>query len=382
MGLPLEDGKKDFHQYIANLRRRLQDAYKLAASEAEKAQLRQKRGYDQRLRGIALRPGDRVLVKILAFEGKHKLSNKFEDTPYVVTDQPNEDIPVFTVQREDGVGPLRTLHRNHLLPISTLPTKDVDNKGKGPTQPKPASKHPPRLTKRKTPVAEEPAAHTDSDASTEASDDEIVIILGPDGAEEDRDPEPHHDQPIEDEADAPVSDRESEGSVEAESVGTEGPEMEDADTEVSDRESEGSVEAESVATEGAEMEEADTEEAQAAPPLAPAQAAPPPALPQADPPLAPPQADPPLALPQAAPQPRPQAVPRPQPEPRRSGRTRKPPERLGNFVQNQCQHMGSREAAPAWAEKAKFLAALADSSAFANMSDDICHTILNVVSAN
>ena len=81
MGLPVEDGKKDFHQYIANLRRRLQDAYKLAASEAEKAQLRQKRGYDQRLRGIALRPGDRVLVKILAFEGKHKLSNKFEDTP-------------------------------------------------------------------------------------------------------------------------------------------------------------------------------------------------------------------------------------------------------------------------------------------------------------
>ena len=38
------------------------------------------------------------------------------DSPsYVVTKQPNQDIPVYKVKREDGTGPEKTLHRNHLL---------------------------------------------------------------------------------------------------------------------------------------------------------------------------------------------------------------------------------------------------------------------------
>ena len=59
--------------------------------------------------------GDRVLVKILVFDGKHKLSDKWSDEIYVVTEQPNENIPVYKVKTEDSPSSKKTLHRNHLL---------------------------------------------------------------------------------------------------------------------------------------------------------------------------------------------------------------------------------------------------------------------------
>lgn len=44
--------------------------------------------------------GDRVLVKIVAFEGKHKLADRWEQDPYIVIGQPNENKPVFVVRRK------------------------------------------------------------------------------------------------------------------------------------------------------------------------------------------------------------------------------------------------------------------------------------------
>jgi hypothetical protein len=55
-------------------------------------------------RGGMVEVGDTVLVKIVAWDGKHKLSEHWEDQPYVVLKQPNLDIPVFVVRREDGTG--------------------------------------------------------------------------------------------------------------------------------------------------------------------------------------------------------------------------------------------------------------------------------------
>ena len=63
---------------------------------------------------------DRVLVKILAFNEKHKILDKWEQDPYIITGQPNIDIPVYELQKENKTGRKRTLHRNVLLPIGTL----------------------------------------------------------------------------------------------------------------------------------------------------------------------------------------------------------------------------------------------------------------------
>ena len=66
--------------------------------------------YDRKARAAKLEVGDRVVVKILAHEGKHKLSDKRTEDIYVVTDQPNLMIPVYKVKREDGEGAEKTLH--------------------------------------------------------------------------------------------------------------------------------------------------------------------------------------------------------------------------------------------------------------------------------
>ena len=79
--------------------------------------MRQKSNYDVRARAAILNVGDRVLVKIVTYDGKHKIADKWEDSPYEVISQPNKNIPVFKVKREDGEGRCRVLHRNLLLSI-------------------------------------------------------------------------------------------------------------------------------------------------------------------------------------------------------------------------------------------------------------------------
>ena len=112
-----------------------------------------------------------VLVKILSFEGRHKLSNKWEDGVYKVLEHPNTDIPVYIVQKEDSSGPKRKLHRNHLLPVNFLPLKEPQTTPeltKPPIKPRVLSKPPVK------PNAEH-IASDDSDSDT----DEVVVSSVP-----------------------------------------------------------------------------------------------------------------------------------------------------------------------------------------------------------
>lgn len=115
------------HKYTEELKERLRNAYHLASTSANKSQQKQKQGYDRKVRGSNIEEGDTVLVKQLAFDGKHKLSDKWEDDIYIVIKQPNKEIPVYIVQKENGTGIKRTLHRNNLFPINYI-REDHDNK--------------------------------------------------------------------------------------------------------------------------------------------------------------------------------------------------------------------------------------------------------------
>lgn len=112
---------RGYGTYVSDLKSSLNEAYKLAQSKSDRSQLHQKTEYDKKICGAVIEVGNRILVKKLAFDGKHKLADKWETAPYVVLSKPNPDIPVFDVQLEDGSGRVRTLHRNHLLPIGELP---------------------------------------------------------------------------------------------------------------------------------------------------------------------------------------------------------------------------------------------------------------------
>ena len=122
-GLDKDERSRSLSKYISNLQKRLEEAYRTANTASDHSQLRQQYYYDQKAKGVGLKVGDRVLVKVVAFDGKHKIADRWEDNPYIIIQQPNNNIQVFKVKREDGEGRCKTLHRNLLLPIgSKLPS--------------------------------------------------------------------------------------------------------------------------------------------------------------------------------------------------------------------------------------------------------------------
>lgn len=66
------------------MKHELQAAYQLAGRMAEKKNKGNKQRYDQRVRFCPLDSGDRVLIRNLGLQGKHKLADRWKDTPYIV----------------------------------------------------------------------------------------------------------------------------------------------------------------------------------------------------------------------------------------------------------------------------------------------------------
>ena len=58
--------------------------------------------YDRKAKSPRIQIGDKVLVKILKFEGKHKIEDIYENDIYTVVGQPNIQIPVFDVSTMNG----------------------------------------------------------------------------------------------------------------------------------------------------------------------------------------------------------------------------------------------------------------------------------------
>jgi len=105
LGLIDETAEHQSYTYIEyKLCRGLKATYELASSNTNQAQHRQKANHDLKARAAILDVGDRVIVKQLAFQGKHKIADRWEDVPYVIAEQPNPDIPVYIHQREYGIG--------------------------------------------------------------------------------------------------------------------------------------------------------------------------------------------------------------------------------------------------------------------------------------
>ena len=121
LGVEEQSRGQTYEQFVAKTQERLKFAYDLASAKAAAAQKNQQTRYNLRTRGNAVEPGDRVLVRNVGLQGRHKLADRWKQDVYVILSQPNKDIPVFEVLREDGRGPTKVLHRNMLLPLSSIP---------------------------------------------------------------------------------------------------------------------------------------------------------------------------------------------------------------------------------------------------------------------
>lgn len=118
--VPLNHSHQKSHsQYVQSLKTHLQESYQLATKNAAKTAERNKIRFDRRVTESTLGVGDRVLIRNVRLRGKHKLADKWEGTVHVVVNRKG-DLPVYTVKPENKDGPLRTLHRDLLLPCGFL----------------------------------------------------------------------------------------------------------------------------------------------------------------------------------------------------------------------------------------------------------------------
>ncbi|KAG1953791.1 interleukin-1 receptor accessory protein-like 1-A [Pimephales promelas] len=138
------------------------ESYRVASENASKVARRNKRRFDERVVASSLEIGDRVLVRNVKLRGKHKLADKWEKEVYIVIEKA-VDLPVYTVQSEGKDGPLRTLHRDLLLPCGYL----RENTPEEPVRPKIPRK--PRT--RANPGTEDPGSVTeDSESENDCMD--------------------------------------------------------------------------------------------------------------------------------------------------------------------------------------------------------------------
>lgn len=139
-----EGGYADANDFADVVRKRLQEAYKSASDAIQRAGDSQKSRHDASCCGIMPHTGDLVLVRRFGFKGKHKLADRWESDVYKVV-RKIDDIPVYVIKKEDGKGKERTLHRNHLLPvtwplISQVPRSSSSLSGQKTSRRKPSGK--------------------------------------------------------------------------------------------------------------------------------------------------------------------------------------------------------------------------------------------------
>ena len=103
------------------------------------------------------------------------MADRWEQDPYIVVSQPNTDIPVYNLRKENNEGRARTLHRNLLLPIGYI--WDVPTPA-----PRKLLKRPPipakRTTREKIKELEHPYTddHTRGMSSEDESEHGYIVI--------------------------------------------------------------------------------------------------------------------------------------------------------------------------------------------------------------
>ena len=106
-------------KFVDDLKNRLRSAFDAARRKQDLPHHRKKAWYDRTAKAVDLEIGDMVMVRRQGWDHRHKTEFKWEDDVYEVISQRNPDVPVYVV-RNLATDQERTLHRNHLYPLSNL----------------------------------------------------------------------------------------------------------------------------------------------------------------------------------------------------------------------------------------------------------------------
>lgn len=158
-GLPVSGTMSTSHsQYVEKLKSHLEESYRIATENSEKVMGRNKQRFDKNIKASELSVGDRVLVRNVRIRGKHKLADRWEPDVYLILKRAGT-LPVYTVKPENKDRPIRTLHRDLLLPCGYLP----------------ATPSKPETQKQKPVMLKTPVIPTFPDSEEALSDDDLNL---------------------------------------------------------------------------------------------------------------------------------------------------------------------------------------------------------------
>ena len=172
--LDSEPVRKSHQNYAEQLKARMAEAYKEAGKQAARKGRKYKQYYDEKVRYAVLEPGDRVLVRKVGIQGKHKLADLWEADPYIIRSQPIPDVPVFRVEKENSPGKFKLLHRNMLLPFHGLPSPFFE-----PSSPRKPTKPAPKDSVVENTDTSSSCSDTESSASEESASSTIPRYVIP-----------------------------------------------------------------------------------------------------------------------------------------------------------------------------------------------------------
>ena len=99
--------------YVEEVLARFKEAYTEAQHQSNSEADRQKRNYDRATSTVQLMPGDTVLKKADAFQGKRKVKDQWSEVEYEVICQVANGVPSYEIK--DPSGNLQVAHRNRLF---------------------------------------------------------------------------------------------------------------------------------------------------------------------------------------------------------------------------------------------------------------------------
>ena len=187
---PESVNEKSYNEYVSDLREKIGDAFEKVQNIIMQIsqEKNRKKNYDLKAEAARLLEGDRVLVKVLAHEGKHELGDKWTEDIYVVVRQPNNDISVYRAKRADGQGQEKTLHRNNLFHLGSSlldesqntndfvsESRDKSDDAQKASVPKPRKQTKDRVKQRND--KEKLGLHNVSDKVSDSEEDMVIIDI-------------------------------------------------------------------------------------------------------------------------------------------------------------------------------------------------------------
>ena len=124
--LPTNREAVNVDSYVERLLNKIDYAFRKAKENNARDAANRKRYYDKNIRCHALAEGDIVLVRRKVFSSDYKITNKWEEEPYLVVSQMGET-PVYKVRLHSKPGAeCRVLHRNMLHPARSINLDELD----------------------------------------------------------------------------------------------------------------------------------------------------------------------------------------------------------------------------------------------------------------